>query len=88
VRHTKKAKKDWLRWLETYGAEKFLDLFLRNVEGAIGTCRYCHQPISVDVLIGGGVPDWSTDGGDFGCEASPETDDEGMGGHMPVKYND
>ena len=28
---------------------------------------------------------WSTGTGDFGCEQSPETDDEGTGGHMPKK---
>lgn len=82
---TNKQKDEWIRWLDTYGARNFLDSFLRNVENAESTCIYCKQKIYVDVLIGGGVPDWSTEDGDFGCDKSPETDDEGAGGHMPEK---
>jgi hypothetical protein len=36
-------------------------------------------------MIGGGVPDWSTEKGDFGCDESPYTHEDGTGGHMPVK---
>ena len=82
---TEKERTEWVRWFETYGTRKFLDSFLHNVEGAESTCQYCNRPIYVDVLIGGGVPDWSTEDGDFGCERSPETTDEGTGGHMPIK---
>lgn len=81
----KKAKRDWLLWFKSYGAEKFLKSFLWNVEGAQSVCRHCGETIYVDVLIGGGVPDWSTEDGDFGCIESPDTNSEGTGGHMPVK---
>jgi hypothetical protein len=83
---TAKNKAAWLKWLKTYGTDKFLDAFLYNVENAESTCQYCGETIYVDILIGGGVPDWCTEGGDFGCENSPETTaDEGCGGHMPRK---
>lgn len=78
-------KQQWLEWLNEYGPDKFLDVFLKTVENAESTCIHCGQKIYVDVLIGGGVPDWSTEDGDFGCEKSPESNEEGCGGHMPVK---
>jgi len=80
-----KAKREWVKWVEWYGTERFLNHFLRNVEGAKGCCIQCKQDIYVDVLIGGGIADWSTEDGDFGCHNSPETTDEGMGGHMPER---
>lgn len=82
---TNKQKDEWVRWLDTYGSRNLLESFLRNVENAESTCVYCGQKIYVDVLIGGGVPDWSTKDGDFGCLYSPETTTEGTGGHMPKK---
>lgn len=78
-------KLEWVKWFEKYGAARFLDSFLENVEGAKSVCKHCGQDIYVDVLIGGGVPDWSTERGDFGCVNSPDTNEEGTGGHMPVK---
>jgi len=78
-------KRSWLKWLETYGADKFLDAFLESVEGAESTCVHCKEKIYVDVLIGGGVPDWSTESGDFGCDKSPDTSEDGTGGHVPRK---
>lgn len=75
----------WLSWLKSYGSAPFLTAFLRNVEGAESTCIYCHRKIYVDVLIGGGIPDWSTDDEDFGCPESPDTNHDGCGSHMPVK---
>lgn len=84
-KQTAGARKAWLRWFETYGPERFLDAFLANVEGAVSQCRHCTRPIYVDVLIGGGVPDWSTEDGDFGCDANPDNDEEGTGGHSPVR---
>jgi hypothetical protein len=78
-----RAKADWLKLFKEHGAEKFLDSFLRNVEGAESVCVHCGQKIYVDVLIGGGVPDWSTRDGDFGCDASPDTGKGGTGGHFP-----
>ena len=81
----KAAIESWLSWLKIYGEKKFLKAMLRTVENAESTCRYCHEKIYVDVLIGGGVPDWSTKDGDFGCHASPDTNAEGTGSHMPIK---
>ena len=78
-------KQSWVKWLEGYGAINFLEAFLLNVEGAKSTCRHCGEKIYVDVMIGGGVADWSTEDGDFGCPDSPDTNDDGTGGHEPVK---
>jgi hypothetical protein len=87
-----KAKKDWLEWLKVYGADKFLDAFMRTAHGAESTCIYCKQPIYLDMLEGGGVADWGTTisgvhGLDYGCSNSPDTDEEGTGGHMPRRLN-
>jgi hypothetical protein len=84
-RYSKAQKQSWVQWLQGYGLLKFLNAFLRSVEGAQSTCRHCHQKIYVDVMVGGGVPDWSTEDGDFGCPKSPHTDSEGSGGHEPIK---
>lgn len=84
-RELAREKKKWLAWLEKYGAAKFLDAFLRNVENAESRCIHCKQPIFVDVLVGGGVPDWSTAGGDFGCPNSADTNDDASGSHVPRK---
>lgn len=86
--NNKKAKKEWLEWFTIYGPKKFLNSFLRNVEGAEGKCIYCGYPIYVDVLIGGGVPAWSTENEDFGCDKSPDTCSEGVGSHRPIKKGD
>lgn len=82
---TKKMKRDWLKWLEAYGSELFLEHFLRNVEGAESVCVNCGCRIYVDIMIGMGVADWSTKDGDFGCGNSPDTNKEGTGGHVPVR---
>ena len=84
-RYTKKEKESWVKWLAGYGLMKFLNSFLASVEGAESTCCQCGQKIYVDVMVGGGVPDWSTADGDFGCADSPDTNSEGTGGHKPVK---
>ena len=81
----KRDKENWVDWLKSYGAEKFLESFLDSVEGAQSTCKHCGQRIYVDVLIGGGVPDWSTEDGDFGCGESPDTGKYGTGGHEPQR---
>jgi len=75
-------KTSWAKWLKHYGAEKFYDAFMRNAQGAESVCIYCKRPITLDIAEGGGVPDWS-DNGDYGCFESPDTDDDGTGGHMP-----
>ena len=85
MKYKKVEKESWVNWLVDYGLMKFLNSFLRSVEGAQSTCRHCGEKIYVDVMIGGGVPDWSTRDGDFGCPKSPDTDEEGTGGHEPIK---
>lgn len=75
------TREEWVKWLKDYGADKFYDAFMRTVEGAESTCVQCGKAIKVDISIGGGVPDWSADG-DFGCNESPDTNEEGTGGHV------
>lgn len=74
---------EWASWLRSYGAEAFWDAFMENAQGAESRCRQCGETITLDIREGGGVPDWGSDG-DYGCWASPDTNDEGTGGHMPV----
>lgn len=78
-------KAGWVKWLESYGSDKFLDSFLKSVEGAESRCVYCGEPIYVDVLVGGGVPDWSTADGDFGCHKRSGTCGEYTGSHSPKR---
>ena len=79
------AKNSWLAWLKRYGARKFLNSFLQNAHGAESTCVHCHQHIYLDLLEGGGVADWKTAEGDYGCEYSPDTCTDGTGSHEPRK---
>lgn len=73
----------WAAWLNTYTAEAFYRSFLLNCQGAESTCIHCGATISLDIVQGGGVPDWSNDG-DYGCGSSPDTiDGGGVGGHAP-----
>jgi hypothetical protein len=65
------------------------DSIIANVQGAESTCRYCGQTILCDIVEGGGVPDWKTRDGDYGCSYHPLTvndteKDEGCYGHMPL----
>lgn len=82
----------WVSWLETYGAGKFYDAFMANAQGAESVCVQCNQPIYLDIREGGGVPDWGSNidgiGLDYGCNNSPETTDEGTGGHFPRMRSD
>lgn len=85
---TKKDRTAWTNWLEGYGADKFFDAFVANAQGALSRCVHCGQEIYLDIVEGCGVPDWSTAdelGGDFGCPDSPDTNDEGTGGHFPER---
>ena len=83
INYNEKSKRAWTAWLRKYGLRKVLDSFLANVEGAESTCVHCGEKIYVDIMIGGGVADWGTYDGDFGCPDSPDTNEEGTGGHMP-----
>lgn len=82
---TETARESWAKWLSSYGAENFFDTFVNIAQDAESECVYCEQSIYLDIVEGGGVPDWRTDDGDYGCGDSPETNDEGTGGHYPRK---
>ena len=75
----------WVKWLARYGAENFARSFVETVENAESTCVHCGERIYVDILTGGGCPDWSTEDGDSGCPDSPDTNEDGTGGHVPRK---
>ena len=83
MKSTPEEKQRWIAWLENYGIDKFFDAFLSNAQGAESICIYCDQPIYLDIVEGGGVPDWKTEDGDYGCIDSPETSEQGTGSHMP-----
>jgi len=78
-------RRDWVVWLDTYSAAKFYDAFMLNAQDACGHCVQCNEPIFLDIREGGGVPDWRTRDGDYGCVESPETTDEGVGSHRPLR---
>ena len=80
--------KDWLKWLKSYGTEKFIAAFMQNAHGAQGTCTHCAQPIYLDLLEGGGVADWKTADGDYGCSESPDTCEEETGNHFPIRLEE
>jgi len=75
----------WVKWLQSYGAGKFFDAFMSNAQGAKSVCVHCAQDIFLDIAEGGGVPDWKTADGDYGCAMSPETSSEGTGSHFPER---
>lgn len=84
---TQSTKESWLKWLESYGADKFFDSFINTVEGAESTCIHCGEVIRVDITIGGGVADWSTLDGDFGCGSHPKSNKDGCWGHVAQGTN-
>jgi hypothetical protein len=82
---TAKDRSGWVKWLERYGADKFFDSFVRVAQGAESRCKHCGQSIFLDIVEGGGCPDWRTSNGDYGCGNSPYTNAEGTGGHEAFK---
>jgi hypothetical protein len=78
------SRADWIAWLAGYGADKFYDAFIETAQGAISECVNCGEAIALDIVEGGGVPDWGNDG-DYGCWASPDTGDDGTGSHEPTR---
>ena len=84
---TKAERQAWVEWLKDYGLGQFFDAFVSNAQGAQSTCVYCREHIYLDIVEGGGVPDWKTSDGDYGCPDSPETCKEGMGSHFPERIN-
>jgi hypothetical protein len=77
--------KEWVKWLRKYGPLKFYNAFMRMAQDAEGTCVQCKQNVYLDIREGGGVPDWRTGSGDYGCAWSPDTGSEGTGSHAPAK---
>lgn len=87
-----KIRAEWVRWLKSYGPGQLFDAILQNTQGAESQCIHCGQKIYLDIVEGGGVPDWGSaipgvDGLDYGCPNSPDSDDEGTGGHMPRRLS-
>lgn len=78
---------DWIRWLDFYGAGAFYDAFLRDAQGAESTCTQCGSLIYLDIREGGGIADWQTRRGDYGCNESPDTTEDGVGSHLPRKLD-
>jgi hypothetical protein len=74
-------------WLAGYGAEPFFKIFLDVAQDAESTCAQCGQRVYLDIAEGGGCPDWRTLEGDYGCADSPDTTDDGTGGHVPRKLH-
>jgi hypothetical protein len=92
AKKTKKAEKaSWVAWLKDYGGDKFFDAFIRTAQYAESVCVNCGQKIYLDIVEGGGVPDWGSAfkegerGLDYGCHESPDTNAEGTGGHEARK---
>lgn len=82
------AKLNWVDWLEDYWADKFYDAFMKYAQNAKGSCLYCGNDIYLNIPEIGGIPDWKLRDGDYGCNQSPETNEEGCGGHKPEKLED
>ena len=74
---------DWVAWLEYFGAGNFYDSFMAHAQGAKSKCAYCGSTITLDIREGGGVPDWGCEG-DYGCPDSPDTGEDGTGGHRAI----
>lgn len=61
-----------------------VDHFGTPIYGPLGACIYCRQALFDGGLVSGWThagPDLCTEGGDFGCNDSPDSDDDGVGGH-------
>lgn len=51
--------------------------------GKLSICKFCRQPIAEIKDPYSGVLDWYSHGGDYGCDSSPDTNEEGVGSHKP-----
>ena len=91
LRAARKTKQGWVKWLKSYGAGNFFDAFVKFSHDAESECVNCGEKIYLDIVDGGGGPDWGaafpgpTRGLDYGCDRSPHTNSEGTGGHVPKK---
>lgn len=79
-------RSEWAAWMEKYGAANFFDHFMRNAQGALSQCVFCREQIVLDIREGGGVADWKTPDGDYGCNRNPESNEEGTAGHFPQRH--
>ena len=77
----------WASWLNGYGAKKFYQHFIGSSQNAESECVQCGRKIYLDIAEGGGVPDWCTQDGDYGCFESPDTNEDGTGGHVAKKLH-
>ena len=61
---------------------------MQTIQGAKSKCQHCGESIYCDIVEGGGVPDWGSKTGfgglDYGCSPSPDTGEDGTGGHTPI----
>jgi len=83
---TDKARRQWRDWIRKVGPSYFYRAFVEIAQGAEGRCTQCKERIYLDVVEGGGVPDWHTANGDYGCPASPDTSADGTGSHQVHKH--
>lgn len=89
-----KAKPDkaeidaWVKWLSHYGAGEFYQAFARIAQDAESTCIHCGKKIYLDIREGGGIPDWRTADGDYGCPVGPLANPDRNDDHRPAKLND
>ena len=73
-----------VRILEAVKAD-WLVAFVKLVQDAESRCAQCGKLIYVDITEGGNAPDWRDESGDYGCSLSPYTNEDGAGGHEPVR---
>lgn len=85
---TTNERGNWIFWIQDYNASSFFEAFVRTAQDAESTCTHCRQLIYLDIVEGGGVPDWRTKDGDYGCGESPESGEEGCGSHEPRKLRE
>ena len=90
IKATLKDRQSWVKWLETYDKGELFDSLIYSIQNAKSECANCGEEIYCDIVEGGGVPDWGTKmhgskGLDYGCFDSPDTNEDGTGGHVPVK---
>jgi hypothetical protein len=83
-----RERDEWCHWLRGFTPERFYDEFVATAQGAESECVNCGEKIYLDMVEGGGVPDWKTGDGYYVCDYSWETSAEGTGGHCPLKLKE
>lgn len=88
---TQQDKSQWVKWVTSYDKSRLFDMLVLTIQGAKSRCVNCGEDIYCDIVEGGGIPDWGTKfsddipGLDYGCGASPDTNEDGTGGHEPER---